>query len=123
MTTTATVRGRCGSAELRREVRRVVDMLPVTAGADDDVMASAGMASSMEVPLRRGDSVVCVKGDLRHLQGRVVAVNEGRGTFILHSNDPRVTAIGVTDFELGIGDVVKFFHVRPASVALCVCAL
>jgi len=87
-----------------------------TTDDEDDIMQTVGAntGSQSDVPLRRGDNVVVVKGDLLHLQGRVVSVNEGRRTFILKSTDPEVAALGVDEFEMPMDEVVKFFHVRLA---------
>ena len=77
---------------------------------EDDEMMRSGM-QAQEVPLRRGDNVVVIKGDLLNLQGRVEAVNEGKGTFILKTFDKEIIAHGIDTFEMPVDEVMKFFHV------------
>lgn len=67
------------------------------------------------VPLRPGDKVVVVRGDLINLPGKVVSVDATRQRFVMKCTDKSL-GLDVDEFEMPLDEVIKFFHVRTSPL-------
>lgn len=85
------------------------------AGRGGDNGSGEGDGSTPD--LLPGDSVVVVRGDLRNLTGRVVALNPG-GTFTLQPSAESAAQLGLNErLELALNEVMKVFNIVSGGLS------